>query len=406
MLLGGLQVLILIGFAFTKSSDDESYTKTDVLQNSITSNNLTTLEQKLINSQEYNMYVGVALMMLVGFGYLMTFLRFYGLGAVGLTMIISCLGAELALLIEPLIMHGLQTPVQITIMALMRANFAVAAILISFGGLIGKVSPRQLLVLVTVEVICYSFNKWLLTHQLKVVDCGGTIIIHMFGAYFGLAAAYMLGVPKNTEKEKPSTASDVFSLIGTAFLWLYWPSFVAGELPVGSNEMVLAQTQTVLALLGSTVATFACSPFFGKARLRPVDIQNATLAGGVAIGAIANLKITPVGALGVGTLAGLVSSLGFGHIQPVLLNRFGLHDTCGIHNLHGMPSVLGGFLSILCAGVLNMQPLIQLWSMLTTLGISLLMGTITGFVLKRWADGSVVMADDSAYWEVADDFEK
>ena len=45
-------------------------------------------------AQVYNYYVGVALMMLIGFGYLMTFLASYGLGAVGLTMLITCLGVE------------------------------------------------------------------------------------------------------------------------------------------------------------------------------------------------------------------------------------------------------------------------------------------------------------------------
>ena len=33
-------------------------------------------------------------MMVIGFGYLMTFLRYYGLGAVGLTMFITALGIE------------------------------------------------------------------------------------------------------------------------------------------------------------------------------------------------------------------------------------------------------------------------------------------------------------------------
>merc|ERR1719372_24307 len=48
----------------------------------------------------YNFYVGVALMMFVGFGYLMTFLKSYGLGAVGFTALITCLGVEFAILAE------------------------------------------------------------------------------------------------------------------------------------------------------------------------------------------------------------------------------------------------------------------------------------------------------------------
>ena len=42
-------------------------------------------EYGVFDTAVYDMYIGVALMMLVGFGYLMTFLQSYGLGAVGFT---------------------------------------------------------------------------------------------------------------------------------------------------------------------------------------------------------------------------------------------------------------------------------------------------------------------------------
>ena len=90
-------------------------------------------------------------------------------------------------------------------------------------------------------------------------------------------------------------------------------------------------------------------------KLRPVDVQNATLAGGVAIGAIANLKIGPFGALLVGSLAGCLSCFGFCRVQPYLLERSSLklHDSCGIHNLHGMPSVLGGIASAIVPAIIH-----------------------------------------------------
>ena len=45
--------------------------------------NKTMIHDPLTDEILYRNYVDVALMMLVGFGYLMTFLRYYGLGAVG-----------------------------------------------------------------------------------------------------------------------------------------------------------------------------------------------------------------------------------------------------------------------------------------------------------------------------------
>ncbi len=47
-------------------------------------------------------------------------------------------------------------------LAIMDALFLVAAVLISFGGVIGKASPFQLLVMAFFETIFYSINKRLL----------------------------------------------------------------------------------------------------------------------------------------------------------------------------------------------------------------------------------------------------
>lgn len=69
-------------------------------------------------------------------------------------------------------------------------------------------------------------------------------------------------------------------------------------------------------------------------------MQNATLAGGVAIGAACELITNPGGAVAVGAVSGLVSVYGFSHLSP-LLKRRGITDVCGIANLHWMPGILG-----------------------------------------------------------------
>lgn len=46
-----------------------------------------------------------------------------------------------------------------------------------------------------------------------------------------------------------------------------------------------------------------------------MHIQNATLAGGVAIGTAANMMVQPYGALIIGTGAGILSTVGYQFIQ-------------------------------------------------------------------------------------------
>ncbi len=68
-----------------------------------------------------------------------------------------------------------------------------------------------------------------------------------------------------------------------------------------------------------------------------MHIQNATLAGGVAIGSAANLKLVPGFTLGAGMLAGCISTMGYVYLSPRLERAIRLSDVCGVHNLHGMP---------------------------------------------------------------------
>lgn len=357
----------------------------------------------LDSSSVYNFYVGVALMMFVGFGYLMTFLKSYGLGAVGFTMFITCLGVQWAMIVENIMVGGIN--MKLDFMDLLNGNFAVAAVLISFGGLIGKCSPTQLLVLTLVELVFYCANKvFFLTNMLGLADCGGTIIIHVFGAYFGLAACATLGPAKNEDLNGSSYNSDLFSLIGTVFLWLYWPSFVAGGLPAGTEGHGIALLNTVLALLASTVVTFGLMPMFSKNRLGTVPVQNATLAGGVSIGATANLSMGPFGATLIGMIAGAISCIGF--INPIISSAY---DTCGINNLHGMPGIFGGLVSvvlpIMLGGVDGISPTSQFIGLIGTLAFALTTGAATGLLLQMI--GSPYAAfNDETFWDCADDMPK
>jgi ammonium transporter Rh len=151
---------------------------------------------------------------------------------------------------------------------------------------------------------------------------------------------------------------------------------------------------TALALLGSTLAAFAASAATGGGRLNMVHIQNATLAGGVAMGSSANLALPPAAAVALGLLAGAVSTLGFAYVSPALERGLGLKDTCGVHNLHGMPGVLGGLLSALFASLyggregnaslmergIDGQPGAQLAALGCTLAVALSAGAVAGWL--------------------------
>lgn len=96
--------------------------------------------------------------------------------------------------------------------------------------------------------------------------------------------------------------------------------------------------------------------------------------------------------------AGLISVVGFKFIQPWLESKLSLHDTCGIHNLHGMPSLVGGIASVIVAyykgavagtdssvygeGDRSNQWEMQLAGVFVTLLVAVTSGTITGLLMK------------------------
>ena len=145
----------------------------------------------------------------------------------------------------------------------------MAAVLISFGGIIGKVTPVQLLWLCAIECVFYAINWAICFNLYQITDSGGSIVIHIFGAfarvcgssfstwhwisfddiglgltvdagscmggglagaYFGLACNQVVTLKRMSadgldKENRNQYIADLFSLLGTLFLFLYWPSF-------------------------------------------------------------------------------------------------------------------------------------------------------------------------------------
>lgn len=208
-----------------------------------------------------------------------------------------------------------------------------------------------------VQIIGYSLNEVIVYGVLHMYDVGGSIVIHSFGAYFGLAVSYILSKKlQPVERPKITYISNIFALIGTFFLWMFWPSFNAGYFAETPYERSVIIVNTILALTGSNLACYTMTALLQE-KFSIDHIENATLAGGVIIGASAGLFTNPGASLIVGAFGGVVSSLGFSYLHDYLKEKFGLYDTSGVHNLHGIPGLLGGLISAVAVAVYNSDPL-------------------------------------------------
>lgn len=388
----------------------------------------------------YPMFQDVHVMIFIGFGFLMTFLRKYGYGAIGLNMMIAAITLQWQMTVGESIHQAMAghsgDKIFLTPETLVKGDFAAGAVLISFGAVIGRVTPTQLTWMAMLEVLFYSVSEYLGAGELKAVDMGGSIFVHTFGAYFGLAVSWMMGAPEEDEEAQPSYRSDLFSMCGTIFLWMFWPSFngaLSDPTVAGSRQRILINT--VLAISGSCVTTFAFSKWLGGGHFEMEHIQNATLAGGVAVGSSSDLVVGPWAAVLIGVIAGMISVVGYMYVSEWIQEKFGVWDTCGVHNLHGMPGIigaLGGAISASAAGTSSYGNNIctifagrcdangvllttsrgtaagQAWSQIGALAICLAIsiscGMLTGSFLKAAFPAHKSEFQDHAHWEVPADY--
>jgi len=342
---------------------------------------------------QYNFAIHILAMLLVGFGFLMVFVRKYGYSATTGTYLVVAVGIPLYVFLRASGILCGEPIAPSTIKALLYAEFAVAAALIAMGAVLGRLRVFQYALLALLLVPAYLLNEWMvLDGGLGVtrgfVDTAGSIIIHAFGAYFGLGLT--LAVTTAAQRQQTVTVdatSDRFAMLGSMVLWLFWPSFCSAI--VSMDEMPRTVMNTVLSLSGATISTYLLSTLLRKGKTSFGDMANAALAGGVAIGATCNI-VAPGVAFGIGLLAGTVCVLGYVFVQPALEKRLKIVDTCGVHNLHGMPGLMGGLIAILVVpGVASAQLIGIAVTVALALGCGLLAGTlikITGTTQMAYDD--------------------
>lgn len=132
------------------------------------------------------------------------------------------------------------------------------------------------------------------------------------------------------------------------------------------------------------------------------------MAGGVIIGASSGLLTNSGASLIIGGFGGVISSLSFSYLHDFMRDKINVHDTAGVHNLHGIPGICGGLISAAVIASYNSDPLnnpsqrsylgfydnlpfgrtfveqgaIQLAGTGVSLGLGLLFGILTGFIIR------------------------
>uniref|UniRef100_F7BX35 Ammonium transporter Rh type C n=1 Tax=Ornithorhynchus anatinus TaxID=9258 RepID=F7BX35_ORNAN len=369
----------------------------------------------------YPSFQDVHVMIFVGFGFLMTFLQRYGFSSVGFNFLLAAFGIQWALLMQGWFHSFEDGHILISVENLINADFAWGSVCVAFG-----LSGQG-------QWTLFSVNEYILLNLLHVKDAGGSMTIHTFGAYFGLTVTWILFRPNlEQSKERQSSVyhSDLFAMIGTLFLWMYWPSFNSAVSKHGDAQH-RAAINTYCSLAACVLTSVAVSSALqrkGKLDMvRGCTSKMPTLAGGVAVGNSAEMMLMPYGSLSVTVPVPACC------LQPFLESRLRIQDTCGIHNLHGMPGIIGGIVGSVTAATASVgiygkegyikafdfegpksdwtsqvQAGYQAAGLFVSLAMAIVGGAIVGVILKfpLWGDPADENCfEDEVYWEVPEDEE-
>ena len=107
----------------------------------------------------------VNIMLFLGIGFLMSFLKQYGLSSVTLNMLCGVVSVEWAALVIGFFhLHSDGTAGKVVYMNMMDsmvgAEFAAASAMISFGVVLGKASPLQMIFMALAEIALYFVNDY------------------------------------------------------------------------------------------------------------------------------------------------------------------------------------------------------------------------------------------------------
>ena len=376
-----IQIIILLFIGFYYQWDDDYTSPKSINTNS--TNNLTLLTDFLYNDTntyghikyKYKLFQEVNIMIFFGFGFLRAFLKHYSWTAVALTLIAGILSIEFGLF--TLICWSAIFDVdwhygKFNFHHLLDANMCAGAVIISLGTILGKISMPQYLILILTETITVTLNYTLLRQVLKIIDVGGTLTMHLYGALFGGIFSFITFFSKNEQKRIRESRhlgstyySNIFAIIGNLILISYFPAFNTslinddlyrtidkGKIKPKFEGMI----NTYFALIGSIIGTFCTSPFLNNGKLVLQDILNSSFSGGIAVGGCCHL----INHYWVSIIFGLFTGGATTFLSNFCSKKLNLdvyHDTANVIYYHGIPGLIGGIFTTIFVG--NMPKIVK-----------------------------------------------
>ncbi len=237
-----------------------------------------------------------------------------------------------------------------------QAMFAIITVALISGAVADRMrfGPWLLFVGLWATIVYFPVAHWVfsfdevtaavggwMANDLKVIDFAGGTAVHINAGIAGLVLAIVLGKRRGWPREAMRPHNLTLVMLGAGLLWFGWFGFNAGS-AVGSNGIAgFAFINTVVATAAALLGWLLVE------RIRDGKPTSLGAASGIVAGLVAITpacsSVSPLGAIAVGAIAGMLCALAVG-----LKFRFGYDDSLDVVGVH----LVGGLVGTLLIGFL------------------------------------------------------
>ena len=180
-----------------------------------------------------------------------------------------------------------------------------------------------------------------IANDLAAIDFAGGTAVHINAGIAGLALAVILGKRLGWRRDPMRPHNLTLVMLGAGLLWFGWFGFNAGSAVAASNSASVVWVNTMVA------TGAACLGWLLTERIRDGHATSLGAASGIVAGLVAITPscsaVSPIGAIIVGALAGVICALAVG-----LKYKFGYDDSLDVVGVH----LFGGLWGTLAVGFL------------------------------------------------------
>ncbi len=183
-------------------------------------------------------------------------------------------------------------------------------------------------------------NEGAFLANMGFIDFAGSSVVHSTGGWVSLAGCLLLGPRDGRFDAKGNPVrlaghSPVLATTGALLLFIGWLGFNGGSTLTASENVAYIILNTVLAGGFGTIAGFSLG-YFQDGHYLP-EKSLAGLIGGLVAVTAGCAVLTPLGAIVIGTLGGLVAVIA----NRILETRWKIDDAVGAIGAHGFAGLIG-----------------------------------------------------------------